>query len=318
MGIFDLYKEITTISPRIEIFTRKLYWNNISVFSRFRPKLNQVEKNQAVINFDKIIEYLNNSGIGNGQILIVHSSYDLLEPSGLDPDEINSKILDLVGVDGTLVMPAIRKYKEEGRINEYIKKDLNEVICTYDVRRSKVISGFLPFMLMQRDDCRISRFPLNPVVAVGKYADEMIKHNLEGDNPSPHGPNSSWKFCVDKNAVVIGLGVDMPHFLTITHVNEECSKEWPIRNWYRRRKFQIIDKDFRTYKEVLERQPVWGTIYLAENKYRKDLLSNNILKVEIVEGLKISILESGKLIEFLHNHSHKGYPYYVQSRHLIK
>lgn len=169
---------------------------------------------------------------------------------------------------------------------------------------------------MQRDDSFVSRFPLNPVVAVGKHAKKMIKKNLEGNEPTPHGPNSAWKYCLDNNAIIIGLGVDMPHFLTMTHVNEECSEGWPIKNWYRKRKFVIIDKDFKIQKEVLERKPIWGTIYLAENKYRKDLIRNNILKIETVEGLKISRIESDQLIHYLHNHSHKGFPYYVRSKFL--
>jgi len=275
-------------------------------------------QDSSALNFDRIVKNLRNRGIKNGQILIVHSSYDLLENSGLLPEEINAQLLELVGVEGTLVMPAIRKYKEEGKTNEYLTKNLDDIICTYDVKKSKVTSGFLPFMLMQRPDSIISRFPLNPIVAVGKHAGKMMQNNLEGINPSPHGPNSSWKFCVDNNAVVVGLGVDMPHFLTIMHVNEDCDKDWPIDNWYRKRKFEIIDKDFNIKKEVLERRPRWGTYYFAENKFKKDLVSNDILKIETVEGLEISMIESNKLIKFLHNHPHKGYPYYIGSKFFKK
>jgi aminoglycoside 3-N-acetyltransferase len=162
----------------------------------------------------------------------------------------------------------------------------------------------------------VSRFPVNPVVAVGRDAKKMTESNLEGETLLAHGPNSSWKYCADNNAIVVGLGVDMPHYLTITHVNEECTEYWPIKNWYRKRKFEISDKDFRTDLEVLERRPVWGAIYLAEKKYRKDLLRNNILKNETVDGLTISTLESKKLISFLQNHPKKGYPYYVDTRSL--
>ena len=304
------------ISPYTEVLMRKIYWNNISRTSRFRPKYRNNNINFNSINFDNIIDNLKNRGIGKGSIIIVHSSYDLLEISGLLPEEINSKLLELVGTEGTLVMPAIRKYKEEGNFEKHIKKNMDDVECTYNVQKSKIISGLLPYMLMQRDDSFVSRFPLNPVVAVGKHAKKMIKKNLEGNEPTPHGPNSAWKYCLDNNAIIIGLGVDMPHFLTMTHVNEECSEGWPIKNWYRKRKFVIIDKDFKIQKEVLERKPIWGTIYLAENKYRKDLIRNNILKIETVEGLKISRIESDQLIHYLHNHSHKGFPYYVRSKFL--
>jgi len=318
MSISSIYNILVGIHPKIEVFFRKLYWTNISKTSKFRAKVRSTPNNPIPINFDRIIENLRNRGIGNGSIIIVHSSYDLLEGSGLSPEDINSKLLELVGPEGTLVMPAIRKYKEEGKVYEYLIKNIDDVLCTYNVQRSKVISGFLPYMLMQRPDSLISRFPLNPVVAVGKHAKEMIEKNLEGDHPTPHGPNSSWKYCVDNNAIVIGLGVEMPHFLTISHVNEECSVDWPIKDWYRKRKFEIIDKDFKIQKEVLERKPIWGTVYLAENKYKKDLLKNGILKVENVEGLDISIIGSKQLTNFLQSQIREGYPYFVSSKFINK
>jgi len=315
--IKKLFFVLINISPFSEVLMRKVYWNNISRTSKFRPKQRNSNTNFKRINFNSIIDNLKNRGIGNGSTIVVHSSYDLLEASGLLPEEINSKLLELVGTDGTLVMPVIRKYKEEGNFEKHIIINMDSVECTYNVQKSKIVSGLLPYMLMQRHDSFVSRFPLNPVVAVGKHAKKMIEKNLEGDKPTPHGPNSAWKYCVDNNAIVIGLGVDMPHFLTITHVNEECSEDWPIKNWYRNRKFIIIDKGFKAQKEVLERKPIWGSIYLAENKYRKDLIRNDIMKIETVEGLKISMIESNKLIHYLHNHSQKGYPYYVRSKFLI-
>ena len=318
MSFVSIYNILVGISPTIEVFFRKLYWTNISKTSRFRPKSRSPQNSLNSINFDIIIDNLRNRGIIKGSTIIVHSSYDLLESSGLSPEEINSKLLELIGTEGTLVMPVIRKYKEEGRLEDYLTKNIDNIVCTYNVQKSKVISGLLPYILMQRPDSFVSRFPLNPIVAVGKHAKNMIEHNLEGDAPTAHGPNSSWKFCLDKKAVVIGLGVEMPHYLTITHVNEECSKNWPIKNWYRKRTFDIIDRDFKIRKEVLERRPVWGTIYFAEKKYRKDLLNNNILKIENVEGLNISIIESDRLTNFLKVHKHKGYPYYVESKWLNK
>lgn len=317
MELSVFYKLIVGISPKIEILFRKIYWKNISITSGLRPHSKRI-KNKTVnqIEFDHIIQNLRNRGVKKGSIIIVHSSYDLLESSGLTPEEINGKLLELVGAEGTLVMPIIRKYKEEGKIEEYLTKSMDNIVCTYDVQKSRVVSGFLPFALMQEANSYLSRFPLNPVVAIGKHAAEMVEHNLDGVNPSPHGPNSSWKYCVDNNAIVIGLGVKMPHFLTITHVNEECSQNWPIKDWYRKRKFKIIDRDYTIEKEVLERRPLWGTYYFAEIKFGKDLRRGNLLKSETVEGLDISLINSKQLTEFLHNHPHKGYPYYVKKGYL--
>lgn len=313
MILSSIYKTIAGISPSIEVLFRKLYWRNVTKTSTLRPKFKTSIKGRSEgVNFNRIIDNLADRGVTKGSIVIVHSSYDLLENSGLSPEEINSMLLELVGPEGTLVMPIIRKYKEEGNLKEYLVKNLDKIVCTYNVQKTQVVSGFLPYMLMQDSNSHVSRFPLNPVVAVGKHAAKMIEHNLDCDEPSAHGPNSSWKYCVDNNAIVIGLGVDMPHYLTIAHVNEECSPNWPIRNWYRKRRFEIIDREFKMQKEVLERRPIWGAIYLAENKLKIDLIRNNILKTETVEGLNVSVIESQQLIDFLRYHPHKGYPYYVE------
>ena len=163
----------------------------------------------------------------------------------------------------------------------------------------------------------ISRFPLNPVVAIGAKAEIMTKSNLNGDFPRPHGPNSAWKYCYDNNAYVVGLGVEMPHFLTIIHVNEECDSDWPIKDWYQKRKFVIEDKDFKTEMEIFERKPKWGRLYYAERKLRKDLIKSGILVIEKIAGIEISIINSKLLIEFLKSNKRKGYPYYVEKKHLI-
>lgn len=318
MKLTDLYNRIAGYSPLLEISLRKLFWNNISALSKYRSKNNGSGLDSSPINFDRILENLRDRGVEKGSIIIVHSSYDILERTGLSPEEINSKLIEFVGSNGTLVMPCIRKFKEEGKPVDSLKKNLDDIVCTYDVQKSKVVSGLLPYLLMQRADSFVSRFPLNPVVAVGKHAKAMVENNLEGNDNSPHGPNSSWKYCVDNNAVVIGLGVDMPHFLTVTHVNEECRTDWPILDWYRKRKFKVIDRDFKTEIVVLERRPVWGAIYLAENKYRKDLISAKILNIAIVEGLNISIIDTKTLINFLMNHQYKSYPYYVESKFIKK
>ena len=311
MSISSIYNYIVGIHPKIEVFFRKLYWTNIKKTVALRPRSRN--QNLRSVDFDKIIENLRSRGIGSDSIIIVHSSYDILEGSGLTPEEINSKLIELVGTNGTLVMPVIRRYKEEGKLLDYLTTNLDDTICTYNVKRSQIVSGLLPYMLMQRPDSSISQFPLNPVVAIGKHAKKMMEKNLEGENPSPHGPNSSWKYCLDNKAVVIGLGVEMPHFLTISHVNEECSETWPIKNWFRKRKFEIIDGNIKIYKEVLERKPIWGAIYLAEKNYKKDLLKNGILKIEKVEGLNISIVQSQHLAPFLKKRTSKAYPYCIKT-----
>lgn len=310
------YCVLCNLSPRVEVSLRKLYWNNIHRTKSYAPNNVPQKINDTKVDFEKILDLLKNDGIKKDDFLIIHSSYDALERTELSPEEINQKLIDFVGIEGTIAMPIIRKYKEEGSVTEYLKKNLDDIVCTYNVQRSKITSGFLPYTLMARKDSHVSRFPLNPMVAVGKYAKAMMEHNLDGEYPSPHGENSAWKYCYDKDAIVIGLGINQIHYLTIMHVSEEAFKDWPIKNWYRKRTFNIVDREFKTQIQVSERDPKWGTIYLAEHKFKKDLIKNKILRIQFVDGVEVSIVSSKKLIEFLRNNKHIGYPYYVPKKDL--
>jgi aminoglycoside 3-N-acetyltransferase len=243
--------------------------------------------------------------------MIVHSSMSVLAPTGLAPKEICSELLTFLGSEGTLAMPAIPLYPEEPTGRER----LTDVICgqrlIYNVRRTPPWTGALPKALMDMPGAVRSRHPLNTMVAVGPQAAAMMKHNIEGRLPMPCGPQSSWKFCADRNATIVCLGVDSSHSLTMIHVAEDCwSKEWPVPNWYRERLFHVTDGDFEMDLTVLERHPRWAINY-AERTLQKDLLRLGIIKVREVGGIRIEVCSSAKLIGYLNSKRASAYPYWV-------
>lgn len=313
-----IYNKIVLSSPRVEVFIRQFYWKNYKRFKKYRPKKNIEVKNIQKINFEKIISYLKDAGVKNGSLLILHSSYASLEKTGLSPDEIIDKLKDLIGETGTLCMPVIRKFKEEPKLSDILSTNTDDLICTYDVKKTKVVSGVLPFFLKCRKNCIVSKFPLNPMAAIGSLSAPMMEHNLEGDFPSPHGQNSSWKFCFDNNAIVVGLGINLSHYLTIMHVAEEAFPGWPVKGWYRKRKFIIKDGDFETKKTVLERKPKWGMLHIAERNFENDIIKNKILINKDIEGVRIGVVKSYDLINFLNKKKKNAYPYVISSTNLKK
>ncbi|MDY3869591.1 MAG: hypothetical protein SOZ52_09485, partial [Pyramidobacter sp.] len=114
--IGNTYKKICLISPWVEVSLRKLYWNNVKLLKRFKPYggggvENAVSKHP--INFDDIISFLKDKGIKEGDLLVIHSSFDALAGTRLKPQEIIERLKFLVGDSGTIAMPAIRVFKEE-------------------------------------------------------------------------------------------------------------------------------------------------------------------------------------------------------------
>src|SRR5690606_3050777 len=197
------------------------------------------------------------------------------------------------------------------------KYDLNKDIFTYDVKKSKVWTGIIPKLMMERKEAVTSRFPLNSITAIGSEATKMMEKELLEERPAPNGVNSSWKYCTDKNAWVVSLGTDLTHSLTIIHTVEDVKKdEWPVKNWYREVAFEIIDEDFKTTKTVLERHPRWGTMHFGERKLCSDLIENNIMTTKYIDGVLIESLRAKPLYDFMNSKNEKGYPYFWLNKHL--
>ena len=316
MGIIGkLYNRIALISPQIEVMMRKAYWNNQGRLKKYNPnKTSMKEISPNNVKFEEILNWIKGQGIGKGDLLIVHSSYAALELTGISPEKIVEELLNVVGPTGTLCMPVIRKFKGAPKDVEILTKDVSDLVCTYDVDNTKITSGLLPYFLMRTPGSEVSLFPFNPMCAVGPLAKEMMEHNLDGEYPSPHGKNSSWKFCLDHNAKVLFLGTDLEHHNTMTHVAEEAFDGWywPDDEWYRIRKFNIIDRDGnKQYKEVYERKPQWGMLHYAEINVNHDLKRDGIVKTDMIDGIiPMGYEDANTFVNYLRSKNKKGYPYF--------
>lgn len=317
MGLLgNLYNRIALTSPRMEVMLRKLYWNNVDRLGKFNPhRVSKPGTPTKHVDFQKVIDWLRANGVGEGDLLIVHSSYAALECTGIEAKQIIEELLSLVGPTGTLAMPAIRKYKEEPQGGDLLKVNTDELVCTYNVKKTMVQSGMLPFTMLRRKDSVVSHHPFNPLVAIGPLAKPMMEHNLDGDFPSPHGPNSCWKFCYDNNAIVIGLGVDLDHYNTISHTNEEAfgNWKWSDADWYRKRKFVVIDEEGNKQNVVVkERKPEWGMLRFAELHANRDRNATGLIKRTIIDDEIVLCLEKARdYVDYLQENSKKGKYYYL-------
>ena len=269
-------------------------------------------------DFSKVIDYLREIGVKKGDIMIVHSSFDSLKATGLDAESIINVLLDIVGEEGTLAMPAIRDFPEEGTGIDFLKKYIRDEVpedVVYDLYRSPIGSGLLPFTLTRYDDAVISEFPLNPLVAVGAHAEEMMKGNIDGELPSAHGSMSAWKYCADHNAWNIGIGVNEKDYLTIFHVAQE-QPNWPYKEeaWYLERNFTIKkSRNSIIPLRIKERRHRW-TKYFPELHFYNDLKKNGILSQQIIEGIEVLAVRSSDLFKYIENQK-DGYPYIIPRKY---
>lgn len=314
MGLSNLYNRIALLSPRIEVMLRRLYWKNAGKLKSVAKASHENPKTEEKpVDFQKVIDWLKTNGVGEGSLLIVHSTYSALEVTGLEPETIVEKLLDLVGKTGTLAMPAIRKFKGEPAYSERTGFESIDVVCKYNTRKTKVSSGVLPYYMVLREDSEVSRFPLNPMVAIGPLAKDMMEHNIDGEIPSPHGPNSSWKFCYDHNAIVVGLGASLEHYNTMTHVAEEAFGDWrwPDDVWYCERTFDVVDGEFEKRIHIKERRPYIGKMHFAEKNLYRDLIKDGVLKAELIDGTIPVWYETAQgYVNYLRSKDKNGYPYF--------
>lgn len=306
----SMYKAIVNLSPYCEVLMRQLYWNNVNRLKRFSPNnSNRIERTEPV-EFEEILNFLRSCGIGKGSLVVLHSSFDNLKPIDVGREETIERLLSLIGEEGTLAAPVIRRFRECDKLtNEDLFNDKEaDYKCLYDVEKNKIISGVLAFTLMHHEGSKTSRFPLNPLTAVGPLADAMMEHNLEGEAPTPHGPNSCWKFCADHDAYIVHLGVNFGHHLTMQHVVTECNPDWNVKDFFMKRDFTIKDGDFVTEKTVRMRRPRWS-MYIPEINNRKDMVKAGVATVTDIKGIPVSVIRAKDMIEFYKSKRKGDYPY---------
>jgi len=302
--------------PRLEVFIRVIYWNFPAVqrfLSKFKGHFFNSKSSSTDSGFSlsdlktQIIDH----GVVAGDILIVHSGTKRFRSNGITEEMLISLLKDIIGPDGTLVLPAIPRYKEAPVGIQWITKDVSDEIWTYDVQRSQPWTGMLPFVLMRTPGSRRGRHPLNTVVATGAHVDTMFKNELSVEGALPSGPESPWAYCWKHNAKILALDVDLAHSLTMIHVAEDCfADSWPVPDWYRDRKFRVIDQGVESLVCVKERHPRWAQ-HFAERKLSRDLHTQGLAKTSELGGGTLTSIESIGLIDFLGTKRSKGYPYYL-------
>lgn len=309
-------QNILNFSPWAEVVVKSIYWRSSLMHGLLSSKMRRRKHGQtppdiAPIDFARVQEALDSLGAARTGLMVVHSSSIALAPTGLAAKDICNRLLDCLGPQGTLAMPAIPLYRDEPVGPERLSDAICSKRLTYDVRRSPPWTGALPKAMMNMVGAVRSRHPLNTMVAIGPKAAAMMAHNIDGHCPLPCGPQSSWKYCADNDATIVCLGVDSSHSLTMIHVAEDCwSQEWPVANWYRERLFHVKDGDFETDLTVLERRPRWAINY-AERTLQKDLLRLGIIQFREVGGIRIEVCSSSRLIDYLCSKRASAYPYWI-------
>ena len=177
----ESFKEIVMnyILLRIKIIKCVKHLFDIKNFTLFcRKKKQCIEKliYRKKYSSDDIINIIKQSGVKPGHPVIVHSAYSNFYNYLGTADELIDKLIEYLGPDGTLCMPAF----------PYNKRDTNQI---FDVNNSKSAAGFLTETFRTRPGVVRSLNQLHSVCALGKDADKITGSHHESkicfDEKSP-------------------------------------------------------------------------------------------------------------------------------------
>ncbi len=263
-----------------------------SIYKALRKKKKQDTGKQEQVAGKELVDYLKSLGIKKGDILIVHSSYRPLKCFGMKPNEIIEMLKEIIGSEGTLVMPSFALFPEEisGTFDETSHKQF-----IYDVNSSEAWTGIITDLFWREEDVVRSHYPDNPLAAWGKYSTEMFAEEEEGDLAL--GPNSAWKFCAEHNAKVLFLGVPALDSITEIHLPEDnLDKDWPVKGWFKERHYKIVDGEKETERNTRIRKQFWSK-YATEFRCSYVLRKQGVLKEELFHNVAISYIPDLKVFE---------------------
>ena len=317
----SVINQIVKLSPYPELLIRRLYWSptwhgRLVALQKHLPSHNTLNKN---INekyvpeiMDKIRMY---TRISNGDLLLVHSS---MEGMGIRSifglEAVLTGLKGMVGELGTIAMPTFPKYKypcsiEEIVAREHTGSDFSDIMLTYDYLKKSCWTGALnKYFLFQPGVVR-SKFPNNPLAAYGPLAEAMMEHNL--DNDLPHGKGSSWEFCITHHARILFLGLPADHCCTIIHAAEDLlDTAWPVRDWYKKQKYRIIDKNTTQDIVIRERKLLWAR-YAADKYSMEKLRRIGLLHSYQVAGCTVEVINDAyELFQYLKRCALQNKPFY--------
>lgn len=293
--IKNIYENMCSHFQPFEVWIRHLYYYffNNKISKKILNSRSYAYSEKYVDKY-KIIKYIESLGIKKGDILIVHSSMDGLASLKWSEKQIIDWLLELLGSNGTLCMPAFPWFKKDDFITDTVT---GESIIKYDVRKTMCWTGALPNIFLKYPGVIRSKFPYNPLCAKGKYATEMMKYNIKANKP--HGKNSSWEFCIRNHAKILYLGCNMHHSCTIVHTREDMDDSFPVEGWYDNQKYVVMDGKSIETLCIKQRSAKWAK-YFSELYFAKIFEKKGLSVTQSIDSVKISYMDDAyKVYTFL-------------------
>jgi aminoglycoside 3-N-acetyltransferase len=157
---------------------------------------------------------LRDLGVATGQALMVHSSYDAFEGFTGKPTDVLATLEDLVGREGTILMPSM---PFDGTAVAYVRSGK-----ITDIGRTPSRMGMLTELFRRQKGTLRSLHPTHPILARGAKAAAMLADHARATTPC--GAYSPFAKLVEEHGKVLLLGTDIES-MTLFHYLEELFED---------------------------------------------------------------------------------------------
>lgn len=250
---------------------------------------------------DDLVECMIRMGMTPGRVVCIHASMKEFYNYNGTPEELITKILDVITLEGTLIMPAFVSYEKQNAI-DYV----------FDAKKDRTAAGCLAETFRNYPGVKRSINVRHSICAIGKYAEMLTKGHECCENCWDE--NSPWYKMTRLNALVVNLGLSKNYIGTFDHCVEGLLyKEHPY--WAQ---FFNVRKTFRYYddnEEICEYESIDGNI--EQRSHEQTLISrfdSSMHRCMKLSNLLINVYESRPCIDKMIELGRKGITmYYVPS-----
>lgn len=266
--------------------------SNFAVHSRRKWQKIQQLFYRKTYTADDIIDCIKKAGVTPGKPIIIHSAMGAFYNYKGTANELIDKLIEFVGPQGTLCMPAY----------PFDKYNTNMV---FDVRTSRSAAGYLTEVFRQYPNVKRSLNQLHSVCALGHDADYLTgEHHLSNICFDEHSP---YQKIAELGGFTINLGMPKWYVGTAEHI---CEAKLYGKLPFFSEKFKIVkeftylDSNGETYRHRMHASTDLRYIrkkntrivdnYFDKNKYKRIRLSNIWITVYDVKYLSERLTELAK------------------------
>lgn len=211
-----------------------------------------------------VIAIMQELGVKKGSNIFIHSSWDTFYNYEGNLEELLDAIIELIGQEGTLAMPAY-PIKKNGKV--------------FNVKRTPTAAGMMPEMFRRYPGVLRSCNERHSVCALGPLADYLTcdhhKSLIAFDENSPY-----YRIC-EKNFWVISLGMPPYYIGTYQYVSQTVMRhEIPyFAQFYNEDKHHVVeyidyDGEKKSYEEIdelhfIHRKTYWKGKYIVKKFFEK-------------------------------------------------